>query len=146
MHICLFAEWIEKTAREAAQIEILELIRISQSNKVIVDTNIPIEILHEISDYNHVAIMLSPQAMSADRFFDRDDEDKKFLFDQINMCEEPEKTLENFQSCIAKVNSQEIYDSFANSGFFILVRQNINKDTRIDMLATLAKHFMLSDD
>lgn len=141
-----YAEWIDKTAREAAQIEILELIRISQSNKVIVDTNIPNEILYEISDYNHVAIMLSPQAMSVDRFFIRDDEDKKFLFNQISMCENPEKTIENFQSCIAKVNSQEIYDSFANSGFFTLVRQNINEDTRIDVLATLAKHFMLSDD
>lgn len=141
-----YAEWIEKTAREAAQIEILELIKISQSNKVIVDTNIPIEILHEISDYNHVVIMLSPQAMSIESFFDRDDEDKKFLLDQINKCENPKKTLENFRSCIAKINSHEIYDSFANSGFFTLVRQNTKEDTRTDVLASLAKHFMLYDD
>lgn len=139
-----YAKWIDKTAREAAQIEILELIRISQYSKVIVDTNIPIDILHEISDYNHVAIMLSSQSMSVDNFFEREDEDKKFLFKQISMCENPEKTLENFKSCIAKINSQEIYDSFANSGFFTLVRHNINEETRIDVLAELAKHFMLS--
>jgi len=141
-----YAEWIEETAREAAQIEILELIRISQSNKVIVDTNIPIEILHEISDYNHVAIMLSPQAMSVGNFFDRDDEDKKFLLDQINKCENPEKTLANFRFCMEKVNSLEIYDSFANSGFFTLVRQDTKEDTRTEVLASLAKHFKLSDD
>jgi cytidylate kinase len=140
-----YAEWIERTSREAAQIEILELIRISQSNKVIVDTNIPIEILHEISDYNHVAIMLSPQAMSVEQFFERDDEDKKFLLDQISKCENPEKTLANFKSCMEKTNSREIYDAFANSGFFTLVRQNTNEDTRTEVLDLLEKHFLLSD-
>lgn len=140
-----YAEWIEKTSREAAQIEILELIRVSQSSKVIVDTNIPIEILREISDYNHVAIMISPQALSVEKFFDRDDEDKRFLLDQINRCENPEKTLANFRSCIAKINSQEIYDSFADSGFFTIVRQNTNEDTRTEVLDQLANHFMLSN-
>ena len=28
------------------------------------------DVLKEISDYNHVAVMLSPQSMSVDRFFD----------------------------------------------------------------------------
>ncbi|NLL00696.1 MAG: hypothetical protein GX271_08570 [Clostridiales bacterium] len=59
-----YARWIDGTSREAAQIEIAELLRIPEGKKVIVDTNIPLEILREISDYHHVAIMLSPQSMS----------------------------------------------------------------------------------
>lgn len=140
-----FAEWIDTTAKEATQFEIVELIRISQTNKVIVDTNISVDILHEISDYNHVAIMLSPQAMSVEKFFDRDDEDKKFVLEQINLCENPEKTLANFKECLAKINSYEIYNAFANSGFYTLVRQNTDIDTKVETLASLAKHFKLTD-
>ena len=74
-----YERWIYAVGREAAEFEIAELIAISQDKKVIVDTNIPLDILHEISDYNHVAVMLSPQSMSVERFFDRNDPDKQFL-------------------------------------------------------------------
>ena len=54
-----YAKWIDDTARELEQFEIAYLIRISQSQKVIVDTNIHVDVLREIADYNQVAIMLS---------------------------------------------------------------------------------------
>ena len=85
-----YERWIYSTGREAAEFEIAELISISQNKKVIVDTSIPIDILKEISDYDHVAIMLSPQSMSVERFFDRSDPDKQFLLNVINSCENPE--------------------------------------------------------
>ena len=66
-----YERWIYSVGKEAAEFEVAELISISQNRKVIVDTNIPVDILKEISDYNHVVVMLSPQSMSIDRFFDR---------------------------------------------------------------------------
>ena len=58
-----YRRWCEGVAREAVQLEIAELIRLSaQGKKIIADTNIPLEILREISDYSRVAILLSPQA------------------------------------------------------------------------------------
>ena len=37
------------------EIEILELVRLSaEGKKIIVDTNIPVDVLREISDYSHV--------------------------------------------------------------------------------------------
>ena len=68
-----YERWIFSTAKEAAEFEVAELISLPKDNKVIVDTNIPLDLLKEISDYNHVAVMLSPQSMSVDRFFDRSD-------------------------------------------------------------------------
>ena len=68
-----YERWVFGVGREAAEFEVAELISISRDQKVIVDTNIPVDILKEISDYNHVAVMLCPQAMSVDRFFDRND-------------------------------------------------------------------------
>ena len=138
-----YAKWIDDTARETEQFEIAYLISISQSHKVIVDTNIHIDILREIADYNQVAIMLSPPSISVGHFFDRDDHDKVFLKAQIMEAENPDKTMENFLACMAKINSREVYDNFANSGFFTIVRKDTVNDTKAETLEVLAKHFGL---
>lgn len=110
---------------------------------MIVDTNLSCDILKEISDHEHVAVMLSPQSLSVERFFDRGDEEKKFLLSEINKCPDPEKTLQSFKGCIARVNDREHYDRFANSGFFTIVRNDSDRDTREETLAALEKHFGL---
>lgn len=74
-----YERWIYGVAKEASEFEVAELISISKNKKVIVDTNIPIDVLKEISDYQHVAVMLSPQSMSVERFFDRNDPEKRFI-------------------------------------------------------------------
>ncbi len=138
-----YAAWIEGTTHELVEFEIAELIHISKSNKVIVDTNIPIEILKRIADHHQVAILLSPQSMSVDRFFDRKDPDKQFLLSQIKNAKDPEITMKNFRQCIAMINSQENYDMFLNSGFFTIVREHDEGDTQLKTLAKLEKHFGL---
>lgn len=138
-----YESWIDGNAREIAQFEVAELIRLSSDRKVVVDTNIPCEILWQITDYDHVAIMLSPQAMSVERFFDREDAEKQFLLSVIHSCPHPEVTLNNFRACLARVNSPERYDAFKNSGFFTLVRNDDIADTREEMLSALATHFKL---
>jgi hypothetical protein len=138
-----YDRWITHTAREAAEFEIVELIRISADKKVIVDTNIPLDLLHEIADYDHVAVMLSPQSMSVERFFDREDPDKKFIREQIELSSNPDKTMENYKNCIAKINSEEHYNEYANSGFFTIVRTDADIDSKDEVLSTLVKHFKL---
>ena len=136
-----YERWIYAVGREAAEFEVAELIAISQDKKVIVDTNIPLDILHEISDYNHVAVMLSPQSMSVERFFDRNDPDKQFLLSVIEECDNPEEAMQNFREGLARVNSKEHYDEYANSGFFTVVREDNGLDTREEVCAKIAKHF-----
>lgn len=138
-----YERWIYSTGREAAEFEIAELISISQNKKVIVDTSIPVDILKEISDYDHVAIMLSPQSMSVERFFDRSDPDKQFLLNVINSCENPEAVMENYRNGLALINSKKHYDEYANSGFFTVVRKDTEKDTRDEVCEIIAKHFKL---
>lgn len=140
-----FERWYMGTSREITDFEIGELIRLSGEKKVIVDTNIPCHILWEISDYSRVAVMVSPQSMSVERFFQRGDEEKQFLLSVIRGCPEPEKTLRNFQQCIARVNSPEHYSAFVNSGFFTVVRENTGEDTKMQTLQLLARHFGLED-
>jgi len=115
-----------------------------RNRTVIVDTNIPIDILEEISDYNHVAVMLSPQSMSVERFFDRDDPDKQFILNVIDSCENPQAVMENYRKGLALINSKEHYDEYANSGFFTVVRKDNSRDTREEVCSILAGHFRLS--
>lgn len=139
-----YDKWIVGVSMEAAEIEVAELIRISLSQKVIVDTNIPLQILCEIADYHQIAIMLSPQSMSVEKFFDHDDEEKQFIKKQIMKTENPEATMVNFKACLARVNSREHYDEYVNSGFFTLVRTSITHNIVDEKLEILASHFQLN--
>lgn len=138
-----YARWIFATSKEAAEFEIAELLSISKDKKVIVDTNIPIDILKEISDYNHVAVMISPLSMSVERFFDRNDPEKLFILNTIESCENPAEVMENYKKGLALINSQENYDLYANSGFFTVVREDNQKDTKEEVCEKIAKHFGL---
>ena len=139
-----YERWIYSVGKETAEFEVAELISISQNRKGIVDTNIPIDILKEISDYNHVVVMLSPQSMSVERFFDRSDPEKQFLLNVIESCEDSEAVMENYRQGLALINSKKHYDEYANSGFFTVVRQDTEKDTKEEVCEIIAKHFGLS--
>ena len=138
-----YERWMFNTGREAAGFEVAELISLSRNRKVIADTSIPIDILKEISDYDHVAVMLSPQSMSVERFFDRSDPDKQFLLQVIESCENPEAVMENYRQGLARINSREHYEAYANSGFFTVIRADDGTDTREAVCERIAKHFGL---
>lgn len=135
--------WITGCSSEAAELEVILLLRLAERGKrMFVDTNISVERLREISDYGHVAVMLSPQSMSVDRFFERDDADKRFIYNQIMAAPDPSSAMENYLRCIARINSREHYDEFLNSGFFTYIRSE--ESTVPEALAALERHFGLS--
>ena len=137
-----YVAWLEGTAREAAELEVIQLLRLSQSGKkIFVDTNISPERLKQISSWDHVAILLSPQSLSVERFFDRPDAEKQFLCRQILEGPEPEKTMANFRDCVTMANSPEQYEKFAQSGFFTYLRTE--ESTIEEALAALEEHFKL---
>ena len=90
--------------------------------KVFVDTNIPVEVLHEISDKDHVIIMLADPDISVNRFFERPDKEKQFLYQLLLQEEDPEYAIRNFRECLKRVNSRENYNNFFNSGFHVILR------------------------
>lgn len=135
--------WIQEVSRECVEIEIMELCKLAAGGKkVIVDTNIPPDILREISDYHRVAIMLcDPPDITSQLFFNRDDPDKKFVMDRIKECKDPEATLKNFNSWALYHPKEEI--DWLHTGFFSVTRSDFVNDTREEVLAALAKHFGL---
>ena len=135
--------WIQEVSRACVEIEIMELCKLAAGGKkVIVDTNIPPDILWEISDYHRVAIMLcDPPDITSQLFFNRDDPDKKFMMDRIKECKDPEATLKNFNSWALYHPKEEI--DWLHTGFFSVTRSDFVNDTREEVLAALAKHFGL---
>ena len=134
-----YERWVMNIGREVAGFEMAELIGLGREQKVIVDTNIPLDVLHRISDENHVAVMLSPQSTSVERFFDRNDPEKQFILQQIMACENPEKVMEDYREGLARINSQAHYDEMLNSGFFTLIRDEVR--TPEETCRILAEHF-----
>ena len=139
-----YYNWIKNCDMEVTPIEISELLVITSKypdKKIFVDTSIPMEILKEISDYDHVAVMLSEKNMSVDRFFERDDYEKQIIFRAINNSKDPEATMANYRKILEKLNSQERYSEFLNSGFWVFKRDD--SLTLEQTMECLEKHFKL---
>lgn len=143
-----YERWVFNVQREVAGFEIAELIRLSGTapdRKIIVDTDMPLDVIKELFGYNHIAVMLSPQSMSVERFFDRDDPEKQYILSVINSCENADEVMENYKAGLARINSKEHYDEFANAGLFTLIREDDGHDTKDEVLAKLAEHFGLEN-
>lgn len=108
---------------EIIQLAFIRLFQlVAEDKKIFVDTNISLKTLREISDYQHIAVMLCPQSMSVERFFDRSDPEKRFILDQINQADNPEEAMLNYRKCLEKINSKEVYKRYADSRFYTIVR------------------------
>ena len=105
------------------------------------DTNISIETLYKITDKDHVLIMLAEPLISVNRFFERPDREKQFLYRLLLEEENPQKALDNFRECLKRINSQENYNKFLNSGFNVLLRDELR--TSDETYEIVKKYFKL---
>ncbi len=118
-----YEKWILGVSRECEILELRILDELSKSDKpIFVDTNISIETLKEISDEDHVLIMLADREVSVNLFFNRPDKEKQFLYRLLMEEENPEAAMDNFRECLKRVNSPENYNAFINSGFKVILR------------------------
>lgn len=123
-----YEAWIKQTTKECTILEMRILEKLCKQDKpVFVDTNIPVEVLAEISDKDHVLIMLAEPDISVKRFFERPDKEKQFLFQLLIQEDNPVEAIENFRECLKRVNSEEIYHNFLNSGFNVIMRDEERK-------------------
>ena len=118
-----YETWINGVSKECEILELRILEKLCTEGKpVFVDTNISIETLKKISDYNHVLIMLAEPDISVNLFFNRPDKEKQFLYRLLMEEDDPTSALENFRQCLARINSRENYDAFLHSGFRVILR------------------------
>lgn len=119
-----YEAWIKGSSKECETLElqILKSLR-TEGRPVFVDTNISIETLKEISDADHVLIMLADPDVSVNHFFNRPDREKQFLYRLIMEEADSAAALENFRQCLARINSRKNYEAFLHSGFRVILRE-----------------------
>lgn len=140
-----YEAWLYGCASENQGLELIELIRRTEGGKkVFVDTQFSPEALHEISDWHHVAVMLADPAVSATRFFEREDAEKQFIYQKIMETENPQATMANYRAVLKRINSPENYRRLEDSGFFVLKRDDARSPEQT--LALLERHFALVED
>ncbi|MBR4795446.1 MAG: hypothetical protein IK050_03295 [Lachnospiraceae bacterium] len=120
-----YEAWLDGVSKECEILElrILEGLK-EEGRKIFVDTNISLETLERIADKDHVLIMLSDQMVSVNRFFERPDREKQFLYRLLMQEEDPDAAMANFREMLMRVNSKERYDRFLYSGFQVLLRDD----------------------
>ncbi len=120
-----YEAWMDGASRECEilELQILEGL-MKQEKPVFVDTNISAETLRNVAAPGHVLVMLADPQISVRRFFERPDREKQFLYRLIMEEPDPEKAMENYRRGLERINSQERYDRFLNSGFPVIIRDD----------------------
>ncbi len=131
-----YENWVKGSSKECEKLELQILSRLNPEGKMVfVDTNIKVETLKKISDKGHVLAMLADPDISVNRFFERPDREKQFLYRLIMEEENPEAAMENFKECLRRINSPANYDSFLNSGFKVIIRdENRSIEDTLDLV------------
>ncbi len=123
---------------EYLEFAVIELIRLSQHNKVIADICFPLDLLVELSDYSRIACLLAPAEMVIRDYYDRDDH-REFI-ECIMSLSEPEKKLET-QNELFRIGVKKEFDVVKRYNLFNIVR---NEESTIpNTLKLLEEHFKL---
>ena len=77
------------------------------------------------------------------RFFERPDREKQFLYKLLKEEENPNVAMENFRNCLKRINNEENYNMFLNSGFKVILRDESR--TIGETLKIVSKHFKLGE-
>jgi len=131
-----YEKWINGVSAECEILELQILEGLCDREKLVfVDTNISIDTLWKISDEKHVLVMLADPSISVNLFFNRPDKEKQFLYRLIMEEENPQAALENFRHCLERINSVENYNTFLNSGFPVILRDESRTEEETAALA-----------
>ena len=133
-----YADWMQAELREEAEFTIADLLSIPKDKKVIVDGIIPLDILKEISDYDHVFLLFAPDEMNRAHYFDRADKDEIYQF--ILSFPDGNELLNNVIEALNIDNISE-RQKFIDSGF--MYKERTDGDTIKETLTVIEKHFGL---
>ena len=122
-----YLTWVYNAKKECETVELQILEELLQKpdvkdKKIFVDTNICVDTLHKISDTEHVLVMLADPEIGINRFFDRPDPEKQFLYQLMLEEPDPQAALDNYREILTRLCSKESYEELENSGFKVIYR------------------------
>ena len=135
-----YVTWLKNVKKECETVELQILEELLQKpeareKKIFADTNICVETLHRISDTQHVLVMLADPSIGINRFFDRPDKEKQFIYQLMLEEPDPQAALDNYREILTRVCSRESYDALLHSGFKVLLRDEERSQEETVLLA-----------
>lgn len=134
-----YGQWMRDDLAEQSEFAIIDLIKLSQNQKVIADVGISPDVLRRISDDSRVILLFAPEEMTRKHYFDR--EDKQDVYQFILSFPDGDKLLKNVVEAL-HFNSAEVRRSYYDSGFYCIERRE--DDTIEKTLKKIEKHFNLA--
>jgi len=133
-----YSDMMQAGLREEAEFTITDLLALPKDKKIIVDGCIPIDILQEISDYDHVFLLFAPDDMKRAHYFDRADKDEVYRF--ILSFPDGKDLLANVIEAL-NIDNEAEKQKFIESGFRYYERTG--NDTVERTLGMIEEHFGL---
>lgn len=134
-----YSKWLRDGLAEESEFAIIDLIKLSQNQKVIADVGIPPHLLRNISDNSRVILLFAPEEMTRKHYFDR--EDKQDIYQLIMSFPDGEQLMRNVTEAL-HYDSAEAIKSYYDSGFYCIERRY--DDTVEKTLKKIEKHFKLA--
>lgn len=135
-----YVTWLNNVKKECEIVELQILDELLQKpeakgKKIFADTNICIDTLHKISDSGHVLVMLADPEAGVNRFFDRPDPEKQFLYQLMLEEPDPQAALANYREILTRIHSKECYEELEKSGFKVIYRDENRSQEETVLLA-----------
>ena len=124
---------------EYLEYAVIELIKLSQDNKVVADVLFPTELLVEIADHNQIACMLAAPELVNCRTYGARDDHKEFLQCLLSL-KEPEKKIA-VQDELFRINVEKAFEEARRFNLFSIIRTE--ESTVEGTLKKLEEHFGL---
>ena len=86
-----YIAWLDAISAEYAEYALVELMKLSRTNPVVTDVDIPFQLLHQITTPKRVAAMLTAPDLTVRDYYRR--EDHRDIYDCIMSLRNPEKAL-----------------------------------------------------
>ena len=134
-----YSQWLRDSMNEQSEFAIIDLIKLSQNQKVIADVGISPDMLRRISDDSRVILLFAPEEMTRQYYFNR--EDKQDVYQLIMSFPDGDKLLKNVEEAL-HFDSAEVRQSYYDSGFYCIERRE--DDTIQKTLEKIEKHFNLA--
>ncbi len=133
-----YADFLDKSLAEEAEFTIMDLIKLSQNQKVVADVCIPIDILSRIADKQQVVLLFAPENMTRAHYFDRADKEEVYQF--IKSFPDGDKLLKNVIEAL-NFHSTQHRNEYITSGFYYIERSDDDAIERT--LKLIETHFGL---
>lgn len=133
-----YSKWLNDSMNEQLPMLLIELIKLSENQKVIADMIMPVKTALSVADAGHVAFLVAdPETVTKDYYVRPDHQD---IYRCIMSLSDPKKALENCSKTL-EYGTQQFLDELYESGAYYLKRDE--NSTVGDTLKKVEKHFGL---